>query len=61
MLAGVSVILFTLMRLAPGGPEAVLIGGEFLAGGRGPGAPAAWPGPAAPRAEWELGARVGAR
>jgi peptide/nickel transport system permease protein len=29
MLAGVSVILFTLMRLAPGGPEAVLIGGEF--------------------------------
>jgi peptide/nickel transport system permease protein len=29
MLAGVSVILFALMRLAPGGPEAVLIGGEF--------------------------------
>jgi peptide/nickel transport system permease protein len=29
MLAGVSVILFTLMRLAPGGPEAVLVGGEF--------------------------------
>jgi len=29
MLAGVSLILFTLMRLAPGGPEAVLIGGEF--------------------------------
>ena len=29
MLAGVSVILFSLMRLAPGGPEAVLIGGEF--------------------------------
>src|SRR5262249_56000989 len=29
MLAGVSVILFMLMRLAPGGPEAVLIGGEF--------------------------------
>jgi peptide/nickel transport system permease protein len=29
MLAGVSVVLFTLMRLAPGGPEAVLIGGEF--------------------------------
>src|SRR5207245_1534428 len=29
MLVGVSVILFTIMRLAPGGPEAVLIGGEF--------------------------------
>ncbi len=29
MLLGVSLILFTLMRLAPGGPEAVLIGGEF--------------------------------
>lgn len=29
MLMGVSLILFTLMRLAPGGPEAVLIGGEF--------------------------------
>jgi peptide/nickel transport system permease protein len=26
MLAGVSLILFTLMRLAPGGPEAVLVG-----------------------------------
>src|SRR5262245_44006124 len=29
MLAGVSVMLFALMRLAPGGPEAVLVGGEF--------------------------------
>jgi len=29
MLVGVSIILFTIMRLAPGGPEAVLIGGEF--------------------------------
>jgi peptide/nickel transport system permease protein len=29
MLVGVSLILFTLMWLAPGGPEAVLIGGEF--------------------------------
>src|SRR5262247_4804420 len=29
MLVGVSVVLFTIMRLAPGGPEAVLIGGEF--------------------------------
>jgi peptide/nickel transport system permease protein len=29
MLLGVSVILFGIMRLAPGGPEAVLIGGEF--------------------------------
>src|SRR5919197_766399 len=29
MLFGVTVILFTLMQLAPGGPEAVLIGGEF--------------------------------
>src|SRR5258706_14989003 len=29
MLLGVTAILFTLMRLAPGGPEAVLIGGEF--------------------------------
>ena len=29
MLVGVSMILFTIMRLAPGGPEAVLIGGEF--------------------------------
>ena len=29
MLLGVSLILFALMRLAPGGPEAVLIGGEF--------------------------------
>src|SRR5262249_52470675 len=29
MLIEVSLILFTLMRLAPGGPEAVLIGGEF--------------------------------
>src|SRR3989442_7119293 len=28
MLVGVSIILFTIMRLAPGGPEAVLIGGE---------------------------------
>src|SRR5207253_348451 len=27
MLVGVSIILFTIMRLAPGGPEAVLIGG----------------------------------
>ena len=31
MLVGVSMILFTIMRLAPGGPEAVLIGGEFSA------------------------------
>ena len=31
MLIGVSMILFALMRLAPGGPEAVLIGGEFSA------------------------------
>jgi peptide/nickel transport system permease protein len=29
MLVGVSLILFVIMRLAPGGPEAVLIGGEF--------------------------------
>src|SRR5215469_5077502 len=29
MLIGVSIVLFTIMRLAPGGPEAVLIGGEF--------------------------------
>src|SRR5262245_34681465 len=29
MLVGVSLVLFTIMRLAPGGPEAVLIGGEF--------------------------------
>src|SRR5262245_62226132 len=29
MLVGVSIILFAIMRLAPGGPEAVLIGGEF--------------------------------
>jgi peptide/nickel transport system permease protein len=29
MLIGVSVVLFTLMHLAPGGPEAVLVGGEF--------------------------------
>jgi len=29
MLFGVSLILFAIMRLAPGGPEAVLIGGEF--------------------------------
>src|SRR3989442_11774061 len=29
MLVGVSIILFAVMRLAPGGPEAVLIGGEF--------------------------------
>ena len=29
MLIGVSLILFAIMRLAPGGPEAVLIGGEF--------------------------------
>src|SRR2546422_5758473 len=31
MLVGVSMILFAIMRLAPGGPEAVLIGGEFSA------------------------------
>ena len=31
MLVGVSMILFVIMRLAPGGPEAVLIGGEFSA------------------------------
>ena len=31
MLVGVSLILFVVMRLAPGGPEAVLIGGEFSA------------------------------
>src|SRR5262245_53503925 len=31
MLIGVSMILFVIMRLAPGGPEAVLIGGEFSA------------------------------
>src|SRR5258705_3823396 len=31
MLVGVSMILFALMRAAPGGPEAVLIGGEFSA------------------------------
>src|SRR5215813_8688341 len=30
MLVGVSITLFTIMRLAPGGPEAVLVGGEFL-------------------------------
>ena len=29
MLVGVSMILFALMRLAPGGPGAVLIRGEF--------------------------------
>jgi peptide/nickel transport system permease protein len=29
MLFGVSLILFAIMRLAPGGPEAVLVGGEF--------------------------------
>src|SRR5262249_46323642 len=29
MLIGVSLILFGILRLAPGGPEAVLIGGEF--------------------------------
>src|SRR5262245_18091334 len=29
MLVGVSVVLFTIRRLAPGGPEAVPIGGEF--------------------------------
>jgi len=29
MLVGVSIILFTIMRVAPGGPEAVLVGGEF--------------------------------
>jgi peptide/nickel transport system permease protein len=29
MLVGVSLILFVIMRLAPGGPEAVLVGGEF--------------------------------
>jgi peptide/nickel transport system permease protein len=29
MLVGVSLVLFALMRLAPGGPEAVLVGGEF--------------------------------
>src|SRR4051812_26246395 len=31
MLIGVSMILFAIMRVAPGGPEAVLIGGEFSA------------------------------
>src|SRR5262249_41617560 len=31
MLIGVSMILFVIMRLAPGGPEAVLVGGEFSA------------------------------
>jgi peptide/nickel transport system permease protein len=31
MLLGVSMILFAIMRTAPGGPEAVLIGGEFSA------------------------------
>jgi peptide/nickel transport system permease protein len=29
MLVGVSLVLFTLMHLAPGGPEAVLVGGDF--------------------------------
>src|SRR6266849_5920277 len=29
MLFGVSIILFAIMRVAPGGPEAVLVGGEF--------------------------------
>src|SRR5262245_62076399 len=29
MLVGVTAILFTLMRLAPGGPEAVLVGGDL--------------------------------
>ena len=29
MLIGVSLILFVIMRLAPGGPEAVLIGGDL--------------------------------
>jgi len=31
MLVGVSMILFAVMRVAPGGPEAVLVGGEFSA------------------------------
>ena len=31
MLVGVSIILFAIMRVAPGGPEAVLVGGEFSA------------------------------
>ena len=31
MLIGVSMILFAIMRVAPGGPEAVLVGGEFSA------------------------------
>jgi peptide/nickel transport system permease protein len=31
MLVSVSLILFVIMQLAPGGPEAVLIGGEFSA------------------------------
>jgi len=31
MLVGVSMILFAIMRVAPGGPEAVLVGGEFSA------------------------------
>ena len=29
MLIGVSLILFVIVRLAPGGPEAVLVGGEL--------------------------------
>src|SRR2546422_9327556 len=29
MLVGVSIVLFAIMRVAPGGPEAVLVGGEF--------------------------------
>src|SRR3989475_10297727 len=29
MLVGVTIILFAIMRVAPGGPEAVLVGGEF--------------------------------
>src|SRR5437899_1585710 len=29
MLVGVSIVLFAIMRAAPGGPEAVLVGGEF--------------------------------
>src|SRR5262245_7272752 len=29
MLVGVTIVLFAIMRVAPGGPEAVLVGGEF--------------------------------
>src|SRR2546425_11467333 len=29
MLVGVSIVLFAIMRVAPGGPGAVLVGGEF--------------------------------